>query len=768
MTHPSPYEFAASGEAFHLNDPRLIERADFDLWNDGFCITGDHTGRVDGRVFTPNAQPYAESLRPLYLLDREAGTHRALGWGPVFRDPESYQFTVHREHLEWRQSDDGIESVLAVAVPRTAGLEAWRLTLANRSPRARRLALVNAIPTGLLGLISHESSVSEQPFGIIHDSFPYYVKIEDHEKMARRWNTTFFFTSAKPDSWTALERDFMGFADWSAPEGLRREKLGARHVHYERGICACRHHIDLEAGAAIELGWIFGPARNPAHAHELAAAWPPAEAFARALDEQRAFRKSWHIPLEVRTPDRWFDHYINHWSPDRSIRIGRTFRFNPSPQARNAIQDTMTLALFEPAVARERFLQIWRHQQRDGFMPHGLPMVADAEIMPITLIPHKDTNVWGPLAIDLYLRETGDDAFLETPVPYHDGGTATLAEHLENGLRYLLRERSPRGLSLIGQGDWNDPLNMAGPEGRGESLWLSQALVVALDIWAGIAARTGRESASWSQAAAECRAAVRAHGWDGEWFLRATSDDGRLIGSRTNEFGAIDLTAQAWAIMADAAEEWQIEKMIASVNQRLGHRIAPALIAPPYPHMVNHVGKLTLKSPGTGENGSIYSHAALFWSYAMFHCGRADEGWRVLRNLVPGTPDNPLESAGQLPLYIPNFYRGPVPADLAGRSSHSPNTGSAAWVYLTFIEQLIGLRGEGGHLRVRPQLPSDWREISGERRFRGNSYHFTIRRSAEVDAMRILVDGSPSPALIPWQPAERPVVLEILMPAARE
>ena len=245
MNPASDFDFSETGDGFHLNSPRALNRADFDLWNDSFVLTGDHTGRVDGRVFTPNAQPYAESLRAVYLVDLESGGHRSLTWGPVFEDPDEFSFHIHLDHLEWRQEQDGIASSVAVTVPRDANLEAWKLTVANHSSKVRKLAIMPAIPTGLLGLISHESQLSENPSGIIHDSFPYYVKISDHEKMARRWNTTFFFASRLADSWTAHERDFLGFADWSNPEGIHQAKLGGRHVHYERGICACRYEITL-------------------------------------------------------------------------------------------------------------------------------------------------------------------------------------------------------------------------------------------------------------------------------------------------------------------------------------------------------------------------------------------------------------------------------------------------------------------------------------------------------------------------------------------
>lgn len=763
--HPEVAAFDNSGTVFSVHDPRFLERADFDLWNDRFCVTGTHTGTVDGRVFTPNAQPYAESPRPVYCLERSDRAFWSLSWGPVFRDPAVFSFDIHQDHLSWLQETDGVTSDLSVAVPREAGLEAWRLRIGNHGNGSRELVVIPAFPTGLLGLLSHESELAESPFGILHHYFPYYVKIPDYGKMARRWNTTFFFVDRTPQSWTALERDFTGFEGWANPAALRVDKLGSSHCHYERGCCAVRYEISLEPGEVFELGWIFGPARDPEHAREIATAYPPREAFSRALDEQRAFRRAWQIPLKVNSPDKPLDHYMNHWSPDRSIRIGRTYRFNPSPQARNAIQDTMTLALFDPETARERFKAIWRHQQADGFMPHGLPMVPDAEIMPITLIPHKDTNVWGPIALDVYLRETNDLQFLDEEIPFKDGGKTSLAGHLETGLRWLLEDRSERGLSHIGQGDWNDPLNMAGPEGRGESIWLTEALAYSLDLWAQTRERRGLDGEEWRQNARACREAVNEHAWDGNWYIRAVSDDGTPIGSKENAEGALFLNTQSWAVMAGIADEDRVEKIITSVNEHLGNRIAPAVLGPPYSGMAEHVGKLTLKSPGTGENGSIYSHAALFWSYALFRCGRTDEGWRVLRNLLPGTADNSIESAGQVPLYIPNFYRGPASPGVFGRSSHSPNTGSAAWVYLTFLEEVIGLKGNGDHLIVNPRLPADWDQVSGERVFRGTRYAFSIKREEGSGGMRIKLDGEEVSERIPWEAGPEKRILEISLAA---
>jgi len=762
----TPVNFNESGHAVTLTDPRFMRAADFDLWNDQMVLKLDHCGNGSGQIFTPNPQPYADNMRPVFLVDTESGVHASLSWGPVFRAPERFAFTVHLDAMTWEQRIEGIDTRLSVALPRSANLEAWTAVVTNASDRPRRLRLVPAFPMGMIGLLTQESSLIQSPFGIVHQFFPYYVKIPDYDKLARRWNVSYFVPDRAPDSWTASESDLLGFSGWSAPEAVISGSLGRRHAHYERSVCAAAYELTLTPGERFELNWIFGPARDEQHLEQVLRAFPPAQAHAIAVAQQAEFRALATPAFRVSSPDRAMDHFVNHWAVDRSIRIGRTFRFNPSPQARNAIQDSMAMAWFEPRRARDNFLRIWAHQNGDGFMPHGLPMFPDAEIMPITLIPHRDINAWGPLSLDLYVRETNDLDILNEPVPFADGGSASLAEHLERGLSWLLRDRTERGLSRIGQGDWNDPLNMAGPEGRGESVWLTEALAHACTLWASVCARAGRDAGAWREAAEQCRMAVRAHCWDGDWFVRAFSDDGIRIGSRENDEGAIYLNAQSWALMAGIPDADQTLRIIDAVRRHLGDEMPPALLAPPYRGMRKHVGKLTIKSPGTGENGSIYSHACLFWAHALYRAGFAEEAWRCFRNLIPGGPANPLSRAGQLPIYIPNFFRGPAFPEVFGNSSHSPNTGSAAWCYMVFLEDVLGLRADGDGLCIAPNLPSGWNDVSATRIFRGNTYHVRFRRDSSATGLSVTVDGNASLPRIPWVPSDKVIEVEVVLPPA--
>ncbi|MEL6189878.1 MAG: NdvB protein, partial [Myxococcota bacterium] len=98
---------------------------------------------------------------------------------------------------------------------------------------------------------------------------------------------------------------------------------------------------------------------------------------------------------------------------------------------------------------------------------------------------------------------------------------------------------------------------------------------------------------------------------------------------------------------------------------------------------------------------------------------------------------------GQLPNYLPNYYRGAIEQfpETAGRSSHLFNTGAASWLYRIVIEELYGLRGCRAGLRVSPKLPVAWKEARLRRRFREATLEVRFERSSSCEDMELFVDG---------------------------
>jgi cellobionic acid phosphorylase len=133
-----------------------------------------------------------------------------------------------------------------------------------------------------------------------------------------------------------------------------------------------------------------------------------------------------------------------------------------------------------------------------------------------------------------------------------------------------------------------------------------------------------------------------------------------------------------------------------------------------------------------------------FYAWALYTIDDVDRAYNTLRAMVPGPDEKDLIRRGQLPIFIPNYYRGGHGIEhldrTAGRSSQLFNTGTVSWAYRCFIEGLCGLRGVRRGLKVEPKMPSSWDGMKVRREFRGAVFDVQVKRG-DADGVRIMVDG---------------------------
>ncbi len=293
-------------------------------------------------------------------------------------------------------------------------------------------------------------------------------------------------------------------------------------------------------------------------------------------------------------------------------------------------------------------------------------------------------------------------------------------------------------------------MNMVGYKGKGMSGWLSVAVAYALNLWADICAaeNAGQLAAEFRAAAREINEAVNTHLWDGQWFGRGITDDGVVFGVSHDKEGRIFLNPQSWAMLAGAANERQRKLIIAAVAEQLETPYGVMSHAPAFTAMREDIGRVTQKFPGSAENGSVYNHTAAFYVYSLYTIGESDRAFRLLRQMLPGPGLADYRRRGQLPVYIPNYYRGAYYQHprTAGRSSQLFNTGTVSWLYRCLIEGLFGVKGDREDLVIQPQLPSHWSQAKVTREFRGATFHIEIRRESGVSRTLVVVNGQPLPA----------------------
>jgi cellobionic acid phosphorylase len=694
----------------------------------------------------PEAPHYAHHPgRFVYVRDRETGELFSLPYEPVRSRPDAFVFSVGTRDIRWHIEKTGIHADLVVRLTPDDVVELWELSIRNAGNRERHLDICTCFTIGYMSWMNQSAEYRSDLGGIVASSVTPYQKLDDYERVSSLKDRTFLLHDRQPDAWEAARDAFEGDGGLTAPDSLRGEMLGGGNASYEVPVGALQYHLDLPPGKAVPLRFLFGPARDCDEIRQLRTRFFDQQEFERVRPAYDDFMAPARGCLTIATPDAAFDGFVNHWLGRQVYYHGSANRFTTDPQTRNYLQDALGMVYIDPAVSRHALLTALSQQQADGGMPDGVVLSESAELKYINQVPHTDHCVWVPILLAAYLDETADQSLLDMEVTSGEK-SSTVLERVTVAMRWLLANRDSRGLSLIGQGDWCDPMNMVGHEGKGVSGWLSIATVHALRLWADICRRADRDDlvAEMTTAADDTAAAVQSLLWDGNWFARGITDGGNSFGIAEDDEGRMYLNPQSWSMMANLATADQARRMLDAVDQHLDTPFGPMVLAPAYTAMREDIGRLTQKYPGVAENGSVYNHAVAFYIYALLGRGDANRAFDLIARMIPGPGETDLQVRGQLPVFVPNYYRGAVHQypRTAGRSSQLFNTGAASWLYRSIVERVFGLRGNREGLIIDPALPDSWNEASAERRFRGGIARVHYRRDTSVDRMRITVNGA--------------------------
>jgi cellobionic acid phosphorylase len=753
-----------NGNRFELSSPTAMPNAAGFLWNRKMMIQATCRGYAVAQFMQPEPAKYAHApnlqaktfMQPeqayyahhpgrfVYIKDEESGQLFSVPHEPVRQQPDSFAFSVGKSDLLWTVEQLGLRVQLRLGLPTDDVVELWSLTVTNLSGATRRISVTPYFPIGYMSWMNQSAEYRADLGGIVASCITPYQKVEDYFKNKDLKDKTYFLCEDAPDSWEASQSAFEGEGGLHNPSALQSNQLARGDARYETPAAVVQYKLQIEAGAAVERRFLFGPAFDDAEIKQMRQRYLSAAAFARTAADYAAYIAGGSGCLRIETPDKELDNFVNHWLPRQVFYHGDVNRLTTDPQTRNYLQDNMGMSFVKPQVMRAALLHALSQQEASGAMPDGILLAEGAELKFINQVPHTDHCVWLPVSLKAYLDETADWALLDEVVVDAGGRSEAVAARIGRAMDWLLHERDERGLSFIAQGDWCDPMNMVGYKGRGVSGWLTVAAAYALKLWADMCEHRGAQAQAlhFRQGAAAMNGAANEHLWDGRWFARGITDDNVKFGVKEDKEGRIYLNPQAWAMLSGAASEAQRAVMLAEVEDQLYSPFGVTMFAPPYSTMRDDVGRVTQKHPGSAENGAVYNHAAIFYIYSLYTIGEGKRAYALLRQMIPGPGEADYLQRGQLPVFIPNYYRGAhreYPRT-AGRSSQLFNTGTVSWAYRCFVEGLCGLRGDAEGLVIAPSLPADWPSMRVERSFRGAQFELNIRR-AQVDAVEVWRGG---------------------------
>ena len=751
VCYPSP-----CGQRYVLTCPKSMPKASTFLWNRnmllqvncrGYAIAKymdkdvaqyDYAPNIEARTFFQPEQPfYAHHPgRFFYLLDTDSNELFSAPYEPVRRLADDFNFSAGASDVIWTTTFDDIEVEIKVELAEDDILEIWSLKLRNKSSTKRSLKLFPYFTIGFMSWMNQSARFDENLSAVIAECVTPYQKLDDYEKIKALYDKTFLLCGSAPTAWETSRERFEGEGGLNNPDSIRHG-LSNNDTHYESPVGVVQYDVSLKPNQEQSFKFLFGPAQKTEDIVFLRDKYlGQNEAFGDASSRLEQRIDNCKQQLQIETPDPRFDNFVNNWLPRQLLMHGEINRLTQDPQTRNYLQDNMGMSYLDPQVMKEALSRTLSQQNSDGSLPDGILLNDQTSLKYINQIPHTDHNIWLPVCLEVYLNETADYDFLNLPITSGKGAhIATVSNRITQAMDWLINNRDHRGLSFISQGDWCDPMNMVGPKGKGVSGWLTIATANALKIWASILANAGHDKTSKRMIAAydEIKVSVQKHLWDGSWFVRGISDDGIVFGKEEDDEGSIFLNPQSWAILAEIVSDEQRSAMLKSIDRYLVTPYGPQILAPAYTKMHEYIGRVTQKFPGSSENGSVYNHAAIFYIYSLYNLNEGDRAYKLMTSMLSGCSHDDLLQRGQLPIFIPNYYRGAydlIP-ESAGRSSQMFNTGTVSWYYRCVLEGLVGFVGTMDGVSIAPCLPSDWMQLRAVRKFRGAVFKLNIIRGAK-------------------------------------
>ncbi len=695
----------------------------------GFTWYGNsQSNRLTGWSNDPVLDPASEAL---YIRDEESG----IFWSPTvapIREPMAYRARHGAGYSVFEHNSHGIEQELTVFVPidDSGGqpVKLQRLRLTNASRRRRRISV-----TYYVELTLGENRETSRMHVITHrdeETRALFAQNRYHPDYGNR--VTFVTITPPPDSYSGDRSSFIGRnRSLAQPIGMELPGLSERVGAGLDPCAALRVTVELAPGEYRDIVCTLGQAESSTRARELALGFQHELALEDALAETMAWWDDLLAAVEVHTPERSADLLINRWLRYQSLssRIWGRSGFYQSSGAygfRDQLQDIMAFCATRPELAREQILLAASRQFKEGDVQHWWHPPGGAGIRSRI----SDDLLWLPYVTAHYVRTTGDTAILKTEIPFLEGAEladdqheqyatpaisleqATLFEHCRRAAARGQTAGS-HGLPLIGTGDWNDGMNLVGAGGKGESVWLAWFLCDVLQGMGEMAdilaqPELGRSYRQDREILAE---RIEQSGWDGEWYLRGTFDDGSLLGSAANTEARIDSLPQSWAWLTGAAEPARAAQALESACHHLVHEdeALVLLFTPPFDTSEPSPGYIKGYPPGVRENGGQYTHAALWLAMAMARTGDGGRAVQLLRLL------NPIEHArdaaatwryGTEPYAVAaDVYRLP---GRIGQGGWSWYTGSAAWMYRAWVEEILGMQVRGDQMRINPVIPATW------------------------------------------------------------
>lgn len=728
-----------------------------------------------------NNVPMDNGGRYFYINDQ--GTIWSPGWKPCKTTLDRYECRHGMNYTIITGEKNGIEAETLFFIPLKTWAEVQKVKLTNKTQRIKKFKLFSFAEWCLWNAATDMENF-QRNFSTgeveIEDSVIYH-KTEYKE---RRNHYAYYSVNVPVQGFDTDRESFIGlYNEFRDPQNVIKGQPTNTIAHGWSPVASHYIEVELQPNETKELVFLLGYVEYENHAEkfeakgiinkkqakETIAQLDTAEKVNTAFNELKAYWDDLLNRYVLNSGEEKLDRMVNTWNQYQCMI---TFNFSRSASFfesgigrgmgfRDSNQDLVGFVHQIPARARQRIIDIASTQFPDGGCYH--------QYQPLTKRGNNDIGggfnddpMWLIFGTVAYLKETGDFSILDEKVPFdnQEGSEKSLFYHLTVSFDHVINNLGPHLLPLIGRADWNDCLNLNcfswNPDesfqttenktdgSQAESLMIAGLFIVCGQDYVELCRKIGREEEA-GRAQKHINSmieAVKKHGWDGDWYLRAYDYSGNKVGSKDNTEGRIFIESQGWCSMAKVGlEEGLVQKALDAVKKYLDTPNGIVLNHPAFTEYVVEYGEISSYPAGYKENAGIFCHNNPWIIISETILGRGDYAWEYFRKICPSY----TEENSDLHKVEPYVYSQMI----AGKDSFKPGeaknswlTGTAAWNYYAVTQFILGIKPAYEGLEINPCIPADWKGFNVSRRFRGAIYHIEIKNTGVKKGVKsITVNG---------------------------
>lgn len=771
------------GEFSELGDEYIIKRPDTPkpwinyLTNGNYCALVSQTGGGYSYIGDAGLNRILREIpgdatitdrpgRYIYIRDNDTGEFWGMNWQPVCKEMDSFEAKQGLGYTKISAAKNGIASETTFFVPIKDDLEIWQIDLENRSERERNLSIFIYVEWSLA---QNQANLTEASFnGLFEDV---YFRKNTIFATKRRWGRpdrpgdpwdkyAFITLNKKVDYHDCIKESFIGmYGSATKPKVLQGGNCHNTEGEGHQSVGVLQKNIKLKPKDKYNFDVLLGAAQRDITVEKYGDAcgispalkvinkYQTREETNAAFEELKNWWQKYIEMLTIKTPDRDFNISVNYWNKYQawmtvqwSLMDSYYIGGESTVGFRDMSQHILGTLPNDLELSKKRLTDLLGFQFSEGKTVHNWNKCLGKGVV----TDHSDDAQWLVLAIISYVLESGDLSFLDETYPYYDSESGTVLEHLNRALEYTLRHTTNRGIPKRRTADWNDALT-GGGKGQGESVMVANQVLYNIKLLLPILDKVRQKElvAHYQKIYETMSQTLNKDFWDGSWYLRATTDDGKVIGSKKNKTVQIDINAQTWSVLSGVADYRNRGKTaMDSVWEKLHTKYGFMMFVPHFHKPDSEYGIISQFTPGTKENGAIFNHPISWAVIAEVLLGRPEKAFQIWKETSFITRGKEPEKYRVEPYVYAEFVYGPTNPEF-GRGSFTWTTGSASWFWRACTDYIIGVRPVIDGLYINPAIPKEWHEAKMTRNFRGSHYEITIHNPHHKNAgvKEMILDG---------------------------